>query len=84
MFLLCMAEAHGCFQNGVELIARCQEAVMNRDNEALLSELIKLKALIDQLPFVFHKISVNQNAGENFANPVEVCRHPSSRTTVSN
>lgn len=72
MFLLCMAEVHGCFVNGVEILTRCQEAVMNRDEEALLQEMVKLKAVIDQLPYVFHKISVNPNAGELFANPVEV------------
>lgn len=72
MFLLCMAEVHGCFQSGVELVTRCQEAVMNQDNEALLQEMVQLKSIIDQLPFVFHKISVNPNAGEQFANPVEV------------
>jgi hypothetical protein len=72
MFLLCMAEVHGCFQSGVELVARCQEAVMNRDTEGLLHELVRLKGIIDQLPYVFHKISVNPNAGEQFANPVEV------------
>ncbi|KAF2261865.1 hypothetical protein CC78DRAFT_499454 [Lojkania enalia] len=71
MFLLCMAEVHGCFQNGIEAVTRCQEAVMNRDNDALLREMIGLKSIIDQLPYVFHKISVNPNAGEQFANPVE-------------
>lgn len=71
MFLLCMAEVHGCFQKGVEIIARCQEKVMQKDNEGLLRELIHLKQIVDQLPFVFHKISVNPNAGEQFANPVE-------------
>ncbi|KAH7077016.1 hypothetical protein BKA63DRAFT_565377 [Paraphoma chrysanthemicola] len=71
MFLQCMAEVHGCFQSGVEVVTRCQEAVMNRDPEALLHELVNLKELIDQLPYVFHKISVNPNAGEQFANPVE-------------
>jgi hypothetical protein len=30
MFLLCMAEVHGCFGDGVEIIARCQERVMER------------------------------------------------------
>ena len=30
MFLLCMAEVHGCFTNGVELVTRCQEMVMER------------------------------------------------------
>lgn len=72
MFLLCMAEVHGAFQSGVELVTRCQEAVMNKDIEGLLREMIQLKALIDQLPYIFHKISVNPNAGEQFANPVEV------------
>jgi sulfite reductase alpha subunit-like flavoprotein/cytochrome b involved in lipid metabolism len=71
MFLQCMAEVHGCFQSGVELIVRCQEAVMNRDSQTLLREMVALKDLVDQLPYVFHKISVNPNAGEQFANPVE-------------
>ncbi|KAF1912254.1 hypothetical protein BDU57DRAFT_504740 [Ampelomyces quisqualis] len=71
MFLQCMAEVHGCFQSGVEVVVRCQEAVMNRDSQALLRELVALKELVDQLPYVFHKISVNPNAGKHFANPVE-------------
>ncbi|KAF2703230.1 hypothetical protein K504DRAFT_508145 [Pleomassaria siparia CBS 279.74] len=71
MFLLCMAEVHGCFQSGIEIVTRCQEAVMNQDQEALLYEMVQLKSIIDQLPVVFHKISVNPNAGEQFANPVE-------------
>ncbi|KAH6675814.1 hypothetical protein B0J14DRAFT_509473 [Halenospora varia] len=71
MFLLCMAESHGCFIPGVEIIARCQEYVMLKDEEGLLQELVKLKEVVDQLPHVFHKISVNPNSGENFANPVE-------------
>ncbi|KAH3966709.1 hypothetical protein HBH98_205910 [Parastagonospora nodorum] len=71
MFLQCMAEVHGCFQSGVEVVVRCQEAVMNRDSEALLRNMVGLKELVDQLPYVFHKISVNPNAGEQFANPVE-------------
>lgn len=44
---------------------------MNRDTETLLREMVKLKELVDQLAYVFHKISVNPNAGEQFANPVE-------------
>ncbi|KAJ9602132.1 hypothetical protein H2200_013252 [Cladophialophora chaetospira] len=71
MFLLCMAETHGCFTQGVELITRCQERVMLRDNEGLLRELIKLKTIVDRFVHVFQKISVNPNSGENFANPVE-------------
>ena len=77
MFLLCMAEVHGCFIPGVELLARCQEKVMLRDSEGLLRDLIDLKGVIDQLPYVFHKISVNPNSGENFANPVEVSQQTS-------
>ncbi len=73
MFLLCMAETHGCFTQGVELIARCQERVMLKDKEGLLRELLKLKIIIDRFVHVFQKISVNPNSGENFANPVEVC-----------
>ncbi|KAF2021694.1 sulfite reductase flavo protein alpha-component [Aaosphaeria arxii CBS 175.79] len=71
MFLLCMAEVHGCFQHGIESVTRCQEHVMNRDTDGLLQELIHLKSIVDQLAYVFHKISVNPSAGEQFANPVE-------------
>jgi hypothetical protein len=73
MFLLCMAETHGCFVDGVEIMTRCQERVMLRDKEGLLRELIRLKAIVDKFAHVFHKISVNPHSGENFANPVEVC-----------
>jgi len=48
MFLQCMAEVHGCFQSGVEVVVRCQEAVMNRDSEALLRNMVALKELVDQ------------------------------------
>jgi hypothetical protein len=71
MFLQCMAEVHGCFQSGVEVVVKCQEAVMNCDSQALLRDMVALKELVDQLPYVFHQISVNPNAGEQFANPVE-------------
>ncbi|OAL18779.1 hypothetical protein AYO20_11699 [Fonsecaea nubica] len=71
MFLLCMAETHGCFTQGIEVITRCQERVMLKDKEGLLRELIKLKAIVDRFVNVFQKISVNPNSGENFANPVE-------------
>ena len=72
MFLLAMAETHGCFVRGVELVTRCQERVMLRDKEGLLRELVDLKSIVDQFVHVFQKISVNPRAGENFANPVEV------------
>jgi hypothetical protein len=39
---------------------------MAKDNDGLLVELIKLKEVIDQLGYVFHKISVNPRSGENF------------------
>ena len=78
MFLLCMAETHGCFTQGIEIIARCQEMVMLKDKEGLLRELVKLKAIVDQFAYVFGKISVNPNSGENFANPVEVSNHTQS------
>ncbi|KAF8650910.1 hypothetical protein AX16_005035 [Volvariella volvacea WC 439] len=69
MFLLCMAEVHGLFQTGPDIIASCQERVMFKDNDGLLRELVRLKEVIDQLSYVFHKISVNPHSGENFANP---------------
>ena len=34
-------------------------------------ELVKLKGIIDQLSYVFHKISANPRSGELYANPVE-------------
>jgi hypothetical protein len=87
-----MADSHGCFTPALDLIATCQERVMEHDNEGLLDALVKvrhpcptdcwseqrayqlgiqLKAVVDQLPYVFHKISVNPGSGENFAHPVE-------------
>lgn len=30
MFLLCMAEVHGAFQNGIEIVTRAQEAIMEK------------------------------------------------------
>ncbi|KAI9765701.1 MAG: hypothetical protein M1839_005396 [Geoglossum umbratile] len=70
-FLLCMAEVHGVFVQGPELIARCQEKVMERDNEGLKRDLAELKEMIDQLGPAFHKISMNSRSGENFSNPVQ-------------
>ncbi|THU86919.1 hypothetical protein K435DRAFT_867765 [Dendrothele bispora CBS 962.96] len=68
-FLLCMAEVHGLFTPGLDIIARCQERVMEKDNDGLLVELVKLRQVVDQLLYVFHKISVNPHAGENFSPP---------------
>jgi hypothetical protein len=74
MFLLAMAETHGCFVRGVELVTRCQERVMLRNAEGLLRELVDLKSIVDQFAHVFSKISVNPHAGEFFGNPVE-CKY---------
>jgi hypothetical protein len=41
-----MADSHGCFAPAVDLIATCQERVMERDNEGLLDTLIKVRAPI--------------------------------------
>lgn len=49
---------------------------MLKDNEGLLRQLIKIKTCVDRLAHVFHKISVNPNAGENYANPVVVGPFP--------
>lgn len=72
MFLLCMADTHGLFTPALDLIARSQEMVMLRDNAGLLRALVSLKEIVDQLPYAFHKISVNPGAGENFADPVRL------------
>lgn len=60
------AESHGLFQTGPDILAGCQERAMHKDNEGLLYELIRLKDLVDQMSYVFHKISVNPHSGENF------------------
>ncbi|KFY97185.1 hypothetical protein V498_02205 [Pseudogymnoascus sp. VKM F-4517 (FW-2822)] len=67
---LAMAEVHGCCTPIIDLIATSQENVMMRDDQALLRTLVKIKECVDQLSHVFHKMSVNPSAGENFANPV--------------
>jgi len=69
---LCFAEVHGCCKPLIELITRCQEKVMLKDNQGLLRTLVEIKECVDQLSHVFHKISVNPGSGENFANPVVV------------
>lgn len=73
-FNLCFVEVNGCCKAIVELITTCQEKVMVKDNQGLLSALVEIKDCIDQLSHIFHKtISVNPNSGENFTNPVVVC-----------
>ena len=70
IFLLSFTEFHGLSKPAVEIIVRCQEFVMVKDNERLLYELIKLKAIVDQLNTAFHKINLNPHSG-NFANAIE-------------
>lgn len=43
-FLLCMADSHGCFTPALDIIATCQERVMERDNEGLLEAMIKVSS----------------------------------------
>jgi hypothetical protein len=70
VFLLCWVEFHGCFKPAVEIMVRCQECVMERDNENLLKQLVKLKSLTDQLTGVFNKINLNSRS-QQYANPIE-------------
>lgn len=42
---------------------------MTRNVEGLLRALVDLKEIIDRLPGVFHGISLNPNAGENYISP---------------
>jgi hypothetical protein len=70
-FLLCMVEIHGCFKPVVEIMTRCQEHVMEKNDDGLLNELVRLKTLTDQLSCIFHKISLNPKSGQGYVNPVE-------------
>ncbi|KFY18009.1 hypothetical protein V492_00213 [Pseudogymnoascus sp. VKM F-4246] len=67
---LAMAEVHSCCTPIIDLIATSQENVMMRNDRGLLRTLVKIKECVDQLSHVFHKISVNPSAGENFTNPI--------------
>ena len=51
-------------------MVRCQEAVIAKDNDNLLKQLVKLKGLVDQLTVVFHKINLNPRA-EGYTDPIE-------------
>jgi len=70
IFLLSFTEFHGLAKPMVEIIVRCQEFVMLRDNERLLHELLKLKAIVDQLNTAFNKINLNP-LSDQFANSIE-------------
>lgn len=70
IFLLCFTEFHGCTKPVVDIMARCQEHVMMRDNEGLLFQLIRLKMIIDNLNVVFNKINLNPHS-DQFASAIE-------------
>jgi hypothetical protein len=74
-FLLCIVEMHGCFRPVVEIIVKCQECVMKKDNHGLLGQLIRLKSITDELSCIFHKISLNPKSGQNYVNPVDWSRY---------
>ncbi|KAK1851941.1 cytochrome b5-like Heme/Steroid binding domain-containing protein [Colletotrichum chrysophilum] len=69
-FLKGVADTSASFQHGPDAIAACQEHVMNRNNEGLLHEMIRLKEILERMPGAFHSISTNPNAGENYV-PVQ-------------
>jgi len=43
---------------------------MAKNNDTLLTELVKLKELVDQLTVVFHKIDLNPRT-DGYADPIE-------------
>ncbi|KAK4211511.1 alpha subunit of putative sulfite reductase [Rhypophila decipiens] len=60
------ADTSASFQHGPDAIAAAQEHVMNRNNEGLLRELIRLKEILERMPNAFHTINTNPNSGENY------------------
>ncbi|KAI1872346.1 uncharacterized protein JN550_004065 [Neoarthrinium moseri] len=73
-FLKGCADTSASFQHGPDAIAACQEAVMKRDHEALLREMIRLKEILERMPNAFHTISPNPSSGENFVSGDEWVR----------
>ncbi|OLN87602.1 Sulfite reductase [NADPH] flavoprotein alpha-component [Colletotrichum chlorophyti] len=73
-FLKGCADTSASFQHGPDAIAACQEHVMNRDNEGLLREMIRLKEILERMPNAFHSISTNPNSGENYVSAAEWVR----------
>lgn len=47
---------------------------MNRDNEGLLREMIRLKEILEMMPNAFHSISTNPNSGDNYVSATEWVR----------
>ncbi|EUC41563.1 hypothetical protein COCMIDRAFT_105847 [Bipolaris oryzae ATCC 44560] len=70
-FLKGCADTSASFQHGPDAIAACQEHVMNRNNEGLLRELIRLKEILERMPTAFNTISPNDRSGENYVSPTE-------------
>ncbi|KAJ4374846.1 hypothetical protein N0V83_001924 [Neocucurbitaria cava] len=73
-FLKGCADTSASFQHGPDAIAACQEHVMNRNNEGLLRELVRLKEILDRMPTAFNTISPNSRSGENYVSPTEWVR----------
>lgn len=65
-FLKGVADTSASFQHGPDAIAACQECVMNRDNESLLREMVRLKEILERMPNAFHTISPNPMSGDNY------------------
>ncbi|KAL1591803.1 hypothetical protein SLS59_010075 [Nothophoma quercina] len=73
-FLKGCADTSASFQHGPDAIAACQEHVMNRNNEGLLRELVRLKEILERMPTAFNTISPNDRSGENYVSPTEWVR----------
>ncbi|PKS13124.1 hypothetical protein jhhlp_000466 [Lomentospora prolificans] len=73
-FLKGCADTDASFQHGPDAIAACQEAVMTRNVEALLREMVRLKEILERMPNAFHSISTNPNSGDNFVSAMEWVR----------
>ncbi|PVI02813.1 hypothetical protein DM02DRAFT_670224 [Periconia macrospinosa] len=73
-FLKGCADTSASFQHGPDAIAACQEAVMERNNEKLLRELVRLKEILERMPTAFNSISPNDRSGENYVSPAEWVR----------
>ncbi|KDN70089.1 putative sulfite reductase flavoprotein alpha-component [Colletotrichum sublineola] len=73
-FLKGCADTAASFQHGPDAIAACQEHVMNRNNEGLLREMVRLKEILERMPNAFHSISTNPNSGDNYVSAAEWVR----------
>ncbi|KAL6711467.1 hypothetical protein ACN47E_004401 [Coniothyrium glycines] len=73
-FLKGCADTSASFQHGPDAIAACQEHVMNRNNDGLLRELVRLKEILERMPTAFNTISPNSRSGENYVSPAEWVR----------